>query len=360
MRYSLKLAQILKEQGFGLHGVIARICEYTRLERHKVSALLRGHARSVSLDTLGALCGYLVHIGVDERQLPGALFARQPETFWEDLRKSDVVQVCLGIRGMENEPEHRMANGADTKLLGALVGEIVGRSQPHPRLLQKLLPSYEHETEPKSRKRDYREAIRSGRKAHREFERQIGSKTLLCIGSMKAMPLTEMVIAKCFHVPPFTSPTATSLSDLKCPFFFQYRKADAQVPSCAGGLQAPGRGRWRDGILYEDDSGKWVSCPCEPDRDAALVFYWFDESLQTRQVIMGGFSARSTMTLANELSWVVDEIEEPTATLGPVRFGAFVVEFRYPDEKVDQAVDKSVNRISKALKRRLTRVRKDD
>ncbi len=89
MRYSFRLAELLGHvpDPRKRPGTIKAIVEYTGLDRHQVAALLKNEVKYIPLQALSRLCDYLIEYGhVSADQLPGALFAVEPEHFWELLR----------------------------------------------------------------------------------------------------------------------------------------------------------------------------------------------------------------------------------------------------------------------------------
>ena len=85
MRYSFRLAELIGHMPDPRKrpGTIKAIVDHTGLDRHQISALLKNEVKYIPLDALSRLCDYLVDHGFAAAdQLPGALFAVQPEHFW--------------------------------------------------------------------------------------------------------------------------------------------------------------------------------------------------------------------------------------------------------------------------------------
>ena len=101
MQYSFRLAEILGHipDPKKRPGTVKAIVEYTGLDRHQVSALLKNEVKYIPLKALSRLCDYLVEHGyANADQLPGALFAVESENFWEMLARRQRIEICCGIR----------------------------------------------------------------------------------------------------------------------------------------------------------------------------------------------------------------------------------------------------------------------
>ncbi len=76
---------------------------------------------------LSRLCDYSIEYGyVSADQLPGALFAVEPEHFWELLARRHRLELCVGVRSTENEgwPEGAWVVASDSVLLGELLNGV--------------------------------------------------------------------------------------------------------------------------------------------------------------------------------------------------------------------------------------------
>ena len=108
-------------------GTIKAIVEYTGLDRHQVAALLKNEVKYIPMQALSRLCDYLIEYGyVSGDQLPGALFAVEPEHFWELLARRRRLEMCLGVRrGEEDEwPAGAWVVASDSVLLGELLNGV--------------------------------------------------------------------------------------------------------------------------------------------------------------------------------------------------------------------------------------------
>ena len=105
MQYSFRLAELLGHVPDPRRrpGTIKSIVEYTGLDRHQVAALLKNEVKYIPLKALSRLCDYLIEHGhATAEQLPGALFAVEPENFWELLARRNRMELCVGVRRDES------------------------------------------------------------------------------------------------------------------------------------------------------------------------------------------------------------------------------------------------------------------
>ena len=101
MQYSFRLAELLGHvpDPRKRPGTIKAIVEYTGLDRHQVAALLKNEVKYIPLKALSRLCDFLIEHGhATAEQLPGALFAVEPENFWELLARRRRLEMCVGVR----------------------------------------------------------------------------------------------------------------------------------------------------------------------------------------------------------------------------------------------------------------------
>ena len=106
MRYSFRLAELLGHQPDPRKrpGTIKSIVEHTGLDRHQVANLLKNEVKYIPLQALSRLCDYLIEHGyVTADQLPGVLFAVEPESFWELLARRRRLELSIGVRRANRE-----------------------------------------------------------------------------------------------------------------------------------------------------------------------------------------------------------------------------------------------------------------
>ncbi len=340
MRYSFRLAELLGHipDPRRRPGTIKAIVEYTGLDRHQVSALLRNEVKYIPLQALSRLCDYLIEHGhVSPDQLPGALFAVEAEDFWELLARRKRLDLCVGVRCEDELPETAWVVASDSVLLGELLNGVStlggaarhrfqgaeGAARPHPEHLKQSLVWSPGQ-------RDFEEVRRRAEEAYRDFGGSAGDKALLCIGSVKSNPVVEIVMAETFGCEPFRSQDGVpTVDDRSCPIFMRYREHDPHHESCSGGLQlAANKPSSKPGIYYETKDGSWKVCEWdEQERDAAFVFYIHRESQGRLEMALAGFSGRSTRLLAKTLASRAQDFWPPIYDAHGVQVGAFVVQY---------------------------------
>jgi hypothetical protein len=339
MRYSFRLAELLGHSPDPRRrpGTIKSIVEYTGLDRHQVSALLKNEVKYIPLQALSRLCDYLIEQGhTTADQLPGALFAVEAEDFWEVLARRNRLELCVGVRREEDLPESAWVVAADSVLLGELLNGVStlggtakhrygadSSAKPHPTSLKQSLvwsPGQAEESEVHD----------CAQEVYDEFHGAPGDKALVCLGSVKSNPVVELIMAASFGSEPYVSqdeiPTA---SERRCPIYFRFRQHDPHFGSCSGGLNlAKDTPTERPGIYYETKEGSWELCEWdEPEQDAALVFYVHRESQGCLEMALAGFSGRSTRLLAKTLATRAQDLWPPVYRSHGLQVGAFIVKY---------------------------------
>src|SRR3990172_1750144 len=105
MKISFRLQELLDEHHDLSRGTIKRIAKATSLERHQVAAVLGNRAKYVSMETLAALCQYLIeHHGMDRADLPGKLFRIEPDGFSPLVANPKLVELCIGMGAEKKKP----------------------------------------------------------------------------------------------------------------------------------------------------------------------------------------------------------------------------------------------------------------
>ena len=353
MQYSFRLAELLGHvpDPRKRPGTIKAIVEYTGLDRHQVAALLKNEVKYIPLKALSRLCDYLIEHGhAPADQLPGALFAVEPENFWEMLARRRRLVMCLGVRrDFENEnPDISYVVASDSVLMGEILNGVttlggtaklkkqnetmesqaLRSSFPHPEHLKQMLvwsPGQTSETELKSQ----------SNQSYREFSDSSGDKALVCIGSTKSNPVVEIVMANAFGCDPFVSQDSVETpQNRSCPIFFRYRDTDPHPPSCIGGLSlAKGHDDLEPGIYYEQADGNWVQANSgKRSQHVALVFYIHRESQGRLEMALGGFSGRATRLLARAMATRAEDFWPPTYIGQGIAVGMYLVEFNAGNE----------------------------
>lgn len=356
MHYSFRLAELL---GYlpdprKRPGTIKSIVEYTGLDRHQVAALLKNEVKYIPIKALARLCDYLIEHGHAEAwQLPGALFAVEPENFWELMARRSRLELCVGVR-REVEADKSVTShivAADSLLMGEVLNGATtlggsarhrkadgdpgaSRSIPRPDHLKQTLvwsPGQASEQE----FRDRAAAV------FKSFDDSQIDKGLVALGSTKSNPVTELIMASAFNCDPFVSQDDIGAAEERSvPFFLRYRDNDPHPPSCNAGLSLAKNVKSREpGIWFEDESGKWQHVKGGKEReDCAFLFYLHRESQGRLEMAMGGFSGRATRFLARTLASEAESFWPPTVSTQGIECGAFVIRFT-PDESGGQPVD---------------------
>lgn len=395
MRYSFRLAKLVGHTPDPRKrpGTIKQICEFTNLDRHQVAALLKNEVKYIPLDAVGKLCDYLLAKRLAKpKDLPGILFALEPENFWELIARRQWVEFCLGVRreGASDTLDDAWVVASDSVMLGELLnGVTTFRMTPQDNfdnpddfsqfpitdddeaslastptgtglpgtadagIAMPALPVQEEE----EKKEDTRpllpeilrqtlvlsptqnsldEYITMARNVHEAFwEQEEDDKALIGIGSAKSNPVCERIIANTFGCEPFQSQDdVVSPSKRSVPFFLRYRDRDpSHLTSCCGGWKlAKGQAADKPGIYYEVEEGKWEVCPWDEKRhDAAFVFFVHRPSQGVLEMALGGYSGRASRLLAQHLDRITDECWPPVYTGHGLEVGAFIIRFGLKD-----------------------------
>lgn len=354
MRYSFRLAEVVGHVPDPRRrpGTIKAICEFTGLDRHQVAALLKNEVKYIPLDALSKLCDYLIEKGFAAAgELPGRLFAIEPEHFWELLARRKRLELCLGVRrGEQDSLDDAWVVASDSILLGELLNGVTSLSSasllppapgeasppepvakeddPHPEKLHQTLVWSPGQT-------TFDEYVALADQSYEAFCGADGDKALVCLGSNKSNPVVEILLARAFGAEPFLSQgDISSPSKRACPIFLRYRAHDPHPPSCCGGLKLfEGDKDETPGICYELPSGEWACVPWSANQhDAAVVFYVHRESQGRLEIMLGGYSGRATRFLSQMLARRGEEFWPPVYTGHGIQVGAFVVKFTLPPE----------------------------
>jgi len=354
MRYSFRLAELLGHSPDPRRrpGTIKSIVEHTGLDRHQVAALLKNEVKYIPLMALSRLCDYLIENGYcSADSLPGALFAVEPENFWELLARRRRLELCLGVRRPENRDslDGAWVVASDSMLLGELLNGVstlggtskhhgVGGEKKESRLTAIPQPENLRQTLVWSPGQDtFDEVTAQAREVYDEFSDAMGDRALVCLGSTKSNPAVEVILSQAFGCEAFQSQDTVEDPKLRsCPFFLRYRDDDPHPPSCSAGLRlSAASSNLKPGIYYENEEGKWEVCEWEAgSRDAAFVFYIHRESQGRLEMALGGFSGRSTRLLAKFLATRSQELWPPVYSAHGIDIGAYVVQFSFSPQDI--------------------------
>jgi hypothetical protein len=317
-------------------GRIERICRKTGLNRRCITALVRGTAAEIRIGTLEAIVSYLVnecHLSL--REALAGLFGLQPSAFWNMFGSGNddgfKVRVWQGVRTDKTTSEPKWVNAYDAYLSETFSRNLLAGVTPRqPNLKHSLLRSYSGEEL-------HREVAAEACRCYEKFRKDPVRRALVCIGSMKSMPLSECVMAHTFGVKPFEAgPSNRELAARAVPVFFRYRSDDPQPPSVFGGVQLPlPAAKNQAGIAFESKSGKWEFCPVSENEDVALVFYVCRPATDTIEIVLAGFSGQATGCLAMKLADLTKSFWPPTYNEPHLKAGAYIVRFDFRGSKPD-------------------------
>ncbi len=352
MRYAFRLAELLGHTPDRRKrpGTIKAIVEHTGLDRHQVASLLKNEAKYIPLDALSRLCDYLIdngHATADE--LPGALFAVNAENFWEMLARRGDIEIVVGVRmGDSDAPESAMVVASDSVIVGELLNGVStlggiakhaasgepGDGKPHDvpmpdRVGQTLVwsPGQVSLQDARTRSQEVFEG----------FVEATGDRGMVCIGSIKSNPCTELIFSDAFGCMPFvTEDDVDDVSARSCPFFLRYRESDPKPDSASAGVRlSKNEDAPEPGFYYEKDDGTWQYAGGK-NQDSALVFYLFREALGRLDMVLSGFSGRATRLLAKTLANRGEEFWPPVYMENGIQLGAFLVTYESSDTKASR------------------------
>jgi len=349
MRFSFRLSELLNHMPDPKRrpGTIKAICDFTGLDRHQVSALLKNESKYVPLESLSKICDYLVEHGfATADQLPGALFAIEPENFWELLAGRRRLEICLGVRVDESWPEGAWVVASDSLLMGRLLNSVttLGGTAKYRQTMPTAVPATTPVSAPLPHPEEFRQTMVwapgqrpdeecEGRAwdAYNEFDAVTGDKAIVGLGSCKSNPLIEIMVANTFGVPAFKSEDGIAdVKDRTCPFFLRYRQDRLpHPPSLQGGTEIAANLKSDvAGIYYEKKDGSWACCKWDEKKsESAIVFYTYREAQGRLEMVLGGFTGRGTRLLSRTLANQADSFWPPTYQGHGLQVGAFIVEY---------------------------------
>ena len=348
MRYAFRLAELLGHTPDRRKrpGTIKSIVEHTGLDRHQVASLLKNEAKYIPLDALSRICDYLIDHGhATAEQLPGALFAVNAENFWELLARRREIEIVLGVRENPDStnPDAASIVASDAVLFGELLngistlggiakhrgGEESGDGQdavPMPDKISQTLVWSPGQV-------SLEDARNRATQAFEGYSDATGDRGMICIGSVKSNPVVELMFAEIFGCQPFvTEDDVDDTSARSCPFFLRYRDSDPQPAAASAGMTlSKNETAEKAGFYYEKDDQSWEYAGGE-NRDTALVFYLFRESLGRLDMVLSGFSGRATRLLAKTLAIRGEEFWPPVYHQSGLQIGAYLVQYERPSE----------------------------
>ena len=316
-------------------GIIKRIHEKTGLTGPQIRALINNTAKSISLETLQKIVGFLAsEFDAPAEELLGTFFGIEPSRFWAMLSSSTSkqfkTQICQGVRTDKKTDEPRWINANDSHLSGTYIHQL---SSSHKRGQLKLEPHFlrswideQHQQEIFDDAKEFYHALEN-----------TGNQALVCIGSMKSLSLSECVVAKVFNTKPFvTQSNIKQPMKLRIPIFFKYRENDPHPPSAFGGEKISLRAAaGQAGIAYEADAKHWEFCPVSETQDAAMIFYVYRPPEEAVEMVLAGFTGRATGCIAFVLTDLADQLWPPLYKRSDLMVGAFIIRYEFPPPDAD-------------------------
>jgi len=332
VKLSIQLEKLLQQHFHGKPwGLNEKIHKKTGLSKAKIRALRTNAAKSISIDTLQKIIGYLVNeCHISPTELLGTFFGVQPSGFWTMFGSSTgghfKVQICEGVRNDPGTAEPRWINAYDAYLSATFIRQLVAiDARWLPDLEQCLFRAY-FEKQPE------KEAFTEARGFYHQFRGDSGGRALACVGSMKSLPLSECVLADVFNVQAFQPQAKVDhLRQRAIPLFFRYREDDPHPPSAFGGRNFPlASANGLAGVAYEVDADRWDFCPTTETEDAGVVFYVCRLPENTVELVLAGFSGRATGCIALDLPALADQLWPPQYQEPDLMVGAFIIRFEFP------------------------------
>jgi hypothetical protein len=149
-----------------------------------------------------------------------------------------------------------------------------------------------------------------------------GGYSNVLIGSQRVNYLVELVVAELFGCPPFKRSAKGAV-----PFYTVYRGSDRLVPSCFGGLNLPSqRKQVPPGVYVRGPKGEWEGFEYRAGQDdAGIVVTAYESGTRSLELVVLGFSGRSTEATGEALLVQPTCFWPPYAARGGKRVGVYVV-----------------------------------
>jgi DNA-binding Xre family transcriptional regulator len=354
MQISIRLAQLLKpylKRRGSERGFVAELARGTGVERHTIRALMSNKVTYVNLDSLAKICSYLIQENIVEQPdlLPGAIFARDPERFWELMTRCERLEFCLGTRRAREWPGSRYVMSTDSRLQGVMLARIsqvashsAGTGEPHgagPAAAVSRRPYFSafHLVNAPSRQSaaespgpDWHEVLETSNEIYRNLRNYGQRCALIAMGSIKVNPVVERIHAGIVGAEPFQPDLPATAAERRFPIFFRYRQNDPRPPSFCGGLELA-RDRpaeLQPGIWYESLDGSWQVAPWdENSHDAAFIAYVHRPNRGEVEVACGGFSSRATGLLTDHLDAIASQLRTPEKVADNLCVAIYVISF---------------------------------
>jgi len=307
---------------------VVRLAEEMHMGEFQLRHLLKPEPATIDRRSIEKVCTYLIDNNiVDQSQLPGVLLSFETNGFWNLLADRDRIDVFTGVR--RHGSRGLLIVAADSILTTNIIFRSTNTgSINRPTIDQQLVRTWDGNG--LNEAAIQKEAI----KEFKTFRSRHADKAGVFCGSVKSNPAIEPAIARAFkEATPFESQDNVGAPhERSCPLIWLCRENDPHPPSVCTGRQLSetikGDG---PGIYYEVPGGSWKRVAWEEETsDAALVYYRHDLNKAHLDMVLGGFSGRSTRCLANYL-----RESEPEQFWPPVYedkhlvIGVYVVKFTF-------------------------------
>jgi hypothetical protein len=353
MKISLRLAELLGEDP-NRRGLLTEIENECGIERHTVATWINNSAKYISLDALGRVAEYLIKKhGVKRETLPAALLGRDPEHFWEALASCKKLHFYLGTRGSKDWDRSNYVMSSDSILQGQMLSNIAHRFHQsnnggtvdnnedkesiHPFIPDfRLLKGPHRNIKPDDTGENWDEVREKAMEFYHELSKTPTS-ALIALGSIKANPIVELMLANAFGAIPFVNQdNVAKPRNRDCPIMFRYRDDDPQPPACCGGVKLAAKTKAPlFGMYCETDNGEWDGYGWDlPSQDVGFLLYAYWPNNVHVEVACGGFSARATICLAKKLDNITADLGAPQYISQSLHVGLYLIQFTFdPKDK---------------------------
>ncbi len=332
------------------HIAVSQLADAMGVTRHQLLHLLDNDAPQINRRVLEAVCEYLVgHGRVAPEDLFQQVFALELGAFWPMLAGRQRIELNLGVRWQREKGQDQQVMAADSVLQSVLVNRLTGvtaENREHKAQLQhhaqqvissQLALSWGYAG-------SSMKAIQATtRSLFKQFVRQNNDKAIVCLGSIKSNPVCDLAIARGFrHAKEFQSEDGVASGQQRsCPFVMIYRNDDPHPPSCWGGRRLCKSDRHpQPGISYERAPGDWHHVAATESEDVALVYYRYLKGPQNLEMVLAGYTGRSTRCVAEMLrTGAAGDFWPPAVDTTQVAMGAFVVKFGYRRRRKSEGIN---------------------
>jgi hypothetical protein len=177
----------------------------------------------------------------------------------------------------------------------------------------------------------WNEALAHAEQIYRGINSYNEQRALIALGSIKVNPVVELMLANAFSGAAFEPEKVKTGRQRRCPIYFRCRDNDPQPPSFCGGTGVAAQTDSSEiGIYHENAEGKWTCCPwTEDDNDVAFFYCANKRTSGLVEMACGGFSARSTGLLTENLEQIVSRLGNSQYDKEDLRLGLHLIKFTH-------------------------------